>query len=121
MANLEIMDKSYFNHLGLAHSAPDTIIYEKVGISGPANHSVPHSNIDLLAFTQSVEDSALALNYIFDGRSVTGNCTHLTPTTAKSQHKYASPGSERQAIVELLSLTKVLLQKNPNIPVFSNA
>ena len=57
----------------------------------------------------------MALNCIFDGRSITGNCTHVTPTTKKSQYTYASLGSERQAIVELLSLTEVLLQNNPNI------
>ena len=49
--NLETVDKSYFVHLTLAHGVPNSIIYEEVvGISGPANHSLPHGNIDLLAF-----------------------------------------------------------------------
>ena len=74
-----------------------------------------YHTVILIAFTQSVKDSPLALNCIFDGRSVTSNCTHVIPTTVKTQHTFASPGSERQAIVELLSLTKVLLQNNPNI------
>ena len=48
MAGLEMMDKSYFICLGLAHGAPETVIYDEVGIRGEDNNAVPHGNIDLL-------------------------------------------------------------------------
>ena len=35
MGNLEVMDKFNFACLGLAHSTPETVIYEEIGIKGP--------------------------------------------------------------------------------------
>ena len=49
--NVELLDKSYFIHLGLAFSLPDAIIYEEVAISGQSGHALPCGNIDLLAFS----------------------------------------------------------------------
>lgn len=116
MGNLEMVDKCHFIRLGLAHSAPDTVIYEEVGIKGPSDHCLPHGYIDLLSYTQSSKDSALLLHCIVDGlKSVLGKCSQITPTTVKSPNTYCNPGSDRQAIVELLSLSQVLLQNNPNM------
>ena len=50
----EGMDKSHLIHLGLALSgSKNTLIYEEVGISGPATSTLPHGKIDLLALSQA--------------------------------------------------------------------
>ena len=111
MGNLELMDKSHFISLGLAHSGPETIIYEEVGIKAADDHALPHGKIDLLLYTQTTS-SNLVLHCVMDEA---GNCSRITPTTVKSLNFYRNPGSDRQAIVELLSLAEVLRQKNPVI------
>lgn len=52
MSNLELMNKSHFISLRLAHSAPETIIYEEVGIK---HHALPHGIIDLLLYTEHLQ------------------------------------------------------------------
>ena len=41
--------------------------------------------------------------------------SRVTATTVKTQHTYDTPGSDRQAIIELLALSQVLLESNPEI------
>lgn len=113
--NVELLDKSYFIHLGLALSSPDTIIYEEVGILGQSGHALPHGYIDLLAFSQNLPKLAVGLHCLLDGKTVTGTCSQITTTSLKTNHTYGNPGSERQAIVELLAFSQVLLKSNPNI------
>ena len=62
MGNLETMDKCHFIRLGLARSAPETVIYEEVGIRGQTNHALPHGCIDLLSFAQTGKGSYLMLH-----------------------------------------------------------
>ena len=50
-SNVEMLDKAYYIHLGLAYSPADTIIFEEVGITGQS--VLPHGSIDLVAFINS--------------------------------------------------------------------
>lgn len=40
---------------------------------------------------------------------------NVVPTTAKSKAAYDEPGSNRQAVIELLALTEVLRREDPNV------
>ena len=42
---------------------------------------------------------------------------NVVPTTAKSKAAYDKPGSDRQAVVELLALTEVLRREKPDVQV----
>ena len=96
MGNLETMDKCHFIRLGLAHSAPETVIYEEVGIRGQINHALPHGCIDLLSFAQTGKGSYLMLHCCVDGSKAVGKCNQMMPTTVKSPNTYQNPGSDRQ-------------------------
>ena len=115
----EGMDKSHLIHLGLALSgAKNTLIYEEVGISGLATSStLPHGKIDLLALSQKGKSSraAVAIRFYMNRKPASGKCSRITATTVKTQHTYDTPGSDRQTIVELLALSQVLLESNPDI------
>lgn len=106
----EILDKAHFISMGLAHS-PD----EEVTISVLQNHVLPHGNIDLISLVQKPEANVVVtLQCFLGGNVVTGKCSQITPTTVKTKHSYGTPGSDREAIVELLAFSEVLLQSNPN-------
>ena len=73
LMDLEALDKSYFIHLGLAHSAPDTLIYEEVTLLGLPIYTVPHGTIDLLALTQDARSArAIAIYCCADSQAVGG-------------------------------------------------
>ena len=111
----ELFDKAYFISMGLAQSPPNTIIYEDVTISTLHNHALPHGTIDLVFLVQKDVSVVVALKTLRCENIVTGKCSQVTATTVKIKHSYGSPGSERQAIVELVALSEVLLQSNPDI------
>ena len=118
MENLEIFDKSDFIPLALTYSGTSTIVYEEVAVKGLHNQTLPHGAIDLVSFTRTEKDSALALLSCQDRLGASIKCSHLTSTTVKNLTSYSSIGSERQAIVELLSFSQVVRQSNPNIQCF---
>ena len=80
----------------------NTLIYEEVGISGPANSTLPHGNIDLLALSQEITSltAAVVMRFYTDGKQSRGKCSRVTATTVKTQHTYDTPGSDRQTIIE---------------------
>ena len=40
---------------------------------------------------------------------------NVVPTTAKTKGAFGSPGSNRQAVLELLALTEVLVREDPDV------
>lgn len=97
----ELVDKAYyFISIGLAHSPPNTIIYEEVGISMPHNHALPHGNLDLLSLVQKQNASVVVALHCFlgGGKVATGKCSQVTATTVKTKYSYGSlPNDSRTA------------------------
>lgn len=69
----------------------------------------------MLLYAQTKTSMNLALHCVLGETKVRGDCSRLTTATLKSPNVYENPGSDRQAVIELLSLTEVLLQNNPSM------
>ena len=97
----------------LAYCNNNTTIYEEVEISGSG--SVPNGFIDLVAISESKSPAAVAVHCCIDKDVVVGSSSIATATTMKTNQSFSAVGSDRQAIVELLSFSQVLLVNNPNL------
>ena len=98
-----------------SRAGSETVIYEEVGIREQTNHALPYGCIDLLSFAQTGKGSYLMLHCCMDGSKAVRKCNQMTPTTVKSPNTYQNPGSNRKTVVELLSLSQVLLHNNPDM------
>ena len=98
----------------MAHSPPNTIIYEEVGIPEPSNHTMPHGYIDILTVSHAASQAVVAVHCCLDNKNeISVSSSKVTATTVKTTHAYNLPGSDRQAIVEFLALSQALLKSNP--------
>ena len=117
IADKEVLDKSHFIHLGLAHAMFPMTIYEEIDISGQDGHSLPHGNIDLLCVMEKDNIASAVSMCIYADEVEEEKRSVPTATTIKTNQSYGRPGSDRQAVVELLAISQVVLEKNPQIKV----
>ena len=87
------------------NSGTQTIVYEEVEVKGLHNQTLLHGAIDLVSFTRTEKDSALAL-LCYQDRSI--KCSHLTSKTVKNLTSYSSIGKPRLGFNDEVSLSPQL-------------
>ena len=116
-------DKEELLQSSMAFSYKDSVVIEDGGISGEAPFTVPSGNIDIIILSDCKSENVpyfVAIHYTT--RKVTEGkitFTKLLSASVKANRSFSMPGSERQAIVELLSLSQSMLQSNPSMEVFT--
>ena len=90
------------------NSGTPTIVYEEVAVKGLHNQTLPHGAIDLVSFTRTEKDSALALLCYQDRLGASVKCSHLTSTTVKNLMSYSSIGKPRLGFNDEVSLSPQL-------------